>query len=49
MLPIYKDPDTDEWYYYSDGADVGPFKSFDEAAASWAQMLGGCKDGSCES
>ncbi len=49
MLPIWKDPDTNKWYYTEGDGDIGPFDTFDEAAASWIQMLGGCKNGSCES
>jgi len=49
MLPIYKDPDTDKWYYYDDGSDVGPFDTFEQASAAWAKSMQNCRNGSCES
>lgn len=48
MLPIYKDPDTDEWYYDSGDGEVGPYETFELAASAFAQAIQSCKTGVCE-
>ena len=48
MLPIWKDDEDEQWYYNNGDGDVGPFKTFGDAAASYAQAIQSCKSGSCE-
>lgn len=49
MLPIWKDSDTDKWYYSDGEYDIGPFESFALASEEWAKSRQSCKNGNCES